>query len=93
MGAVRNTTGDFTMATIGTFQKDQDGNFTGTIKTLTLNVKAAQMRKVETDNDKAPGFRRRPLAKSASTSRSSSMTRASRRQSTPVWSKRTTAST
>lgn len=44
------------MATIGTFQKDDAGNYAGAIKTLNLNVKA-QLRKVEKDNDKAPNYR------------------------------------
>jgi uncharacterized protein (DUF736 family) len=45
------------MATIGTFTQDDAGNFNGAIKTLTLNVKTATLRKVEKDNDKAPDFR------------------------------------
>ena len=45
------------MATIGTFQKDQDGHYAGAIETVTLNVKAAQFRKVDKDTDKAPDFR------------------------------------
>ena len=45
------------MATIGTFHKGEDGNYSGAIKTLTLNVKTVQLRKVQTDNDKAPNFR------------------------------------
>ena len=45
------------MATIGTFTKDDAGNYNGAIKTLTLNVKAATLRQVEKDNDKAPDFR------------------------------------
>jgi uncharacterized protein (DUF736 family) len=45
------------MATIGTFTQDDAGNFNGSIKTLTLNVKMATFRKVEKDNDKAPDFR------------------------------------
>ena len=45
------------MATIGTFTKDDAGNYNGAIKTLTLNVKQATLRKVEKDNDKAPDFR------------------------------------
>ena len=45
------------MATIGTFTKDDAGNYNGAIKTLTLNVKTATFRKVEKDNDKAPDFR------------------------------------
>lgn len=45
------------MATIGTFHKGEDGNYAGAIKTLTLNVKAAQLRAAEKENDKAPDFR------------------------------------
>jgi len=46
------------MATIGTFHKnDETGNYSGSIKTLTLNVKAAQFRPADKDNDKAPDFR------------------------------------
>ena len=45
------------MATIGTFTKDDAGNYNGAIKTLTLDVKKATLRQVETDNDKAPDFR------------------------------------
>ena len=45
------------MATIGTFHQQDDGSYTGSIKTLTLNVKTAQLRPVEKDNDKAPDFR------------------------------------
>ncbi|MGA0608327.1 DUF736 domain-containing protein [Phenylobacterium sp. VNQ135] len=45
------------MATIGTFHMQDDGSYTGAIKTLTLNVKQATLRKVEKDNDKAPDFR------------------------------------
>ena len=45
------------MATIGTFAKHEDGSISGAIKTLTLNVKAAQFRPAEKDNDKAPDYR------------------------------------
>ena len=45
------------MATIGTFTKDDAGNYNGAIKTLTLDVKAATLRQVEKDSDKAPDFR------------------------------------
>ena len=45
------------MTTIGTFTKTSDGAFTGSIKTLTLNVKAAQLRAAEKTNDKAPDYR------------------------------------
>ena len=44
------------MATIGSFTSTANG-FTGSIKTLTLNVKQATLRKAEKDNDKAPDFR------------------------------------
>jgi uncharacterized protein (DUF736 family) len=45
------------MATIGTFTKSEDGSLTGAIKTLTLNVKAAQFRPASKDNEKAPDYR------------------------------------
>ena len=45
------------MAVIGKFHKDQDGNYAGAIKTLTLDVKAAQLWAADKDNDKAPDFR------------------------------------
>ena len=45
------------MATIGTFHKQADGSYAGAIKTLSLNVKAAQFRASETDNEKGPDFR------------------------------------
>jgi len=43
------------MATIGTFTKTPEG-YAGTVKTLTLNVKAV-LKPTEGDNDKAPQFR------------------------------------
>ena len=45
------------MATIGTFMKQADGSYSGAIKTLTLNVKAAQLRENEKSDDKAPDYR------------------------------------
>ena len=45
------------MATIGTFTKSDAGDYNGAIKTLTLNVTQATLRKAEKDNDKAPDFR------------------------------------
>jgi len=45
------------MATIGTFHKQADGSYAGAIKTLSLNVKTAQFRASEKDNDKGPDFR------------------------------------
>ncbi len=44
-----------TMATIGTFTASDNG-YTGSVKTLTLNVKAKFVA-TEKDNDKAPDFR------------------------------------
>jgi uncharacterized protein (DUF736 family) len=57
IGAARKQTGETTMATIGTFTKSEDGSLSGAIKTLTLNVKAAQFRPAEKENDKAPDYR------------------------------------
>lgn len=45
------------MATIGAFTKHEDGSISGAIKTLTLNVKAAQFRVADKENDKAPDYR------------------------------------
>ena len=45
------------MATIGTFTKQADGSYAGAIKTLTLNVKAAQFRANDKSDEKAPDFR------------------------------------
>jgi hypothetical protein len=95
MGAARAKT-ESTMATIGTFTASDNG-FVGSIKTLTLNIKA-RFAASEKENDKAPDYRifagvtdsaqpgRRPPAKpTANISRSSSTTRASRLRSTPRW--------
>jgi uncharacterized protein (DUF736 family) len=45
------------MASIGTFTQDDAGNYNGAIKTLTLNVRQATVRKVDKEGDKAPDFR------------------------------------
>ena len=45
------------MATIGTFTQAADGSYTGSIKTLNLNVKAAQLRANDKTDPKAPDFR------------------------------------
>src|SRR5690606_21265312 len=45
------------MATIGTFHQAADGSYKGSIKTLTLNVKTAQLRPNEKSDDKTPDFR------------------------------------
>ena len=44
------------MAQIGTFTKGETGTFNGTIRTLTLNVKAT-IRPSDKDNEKAPDYR------------------------------------
>ena len=55
MGAARETEKDTTMATIGTFTSTGNG-FTGSIRTLTLNVKA-KLTRVENPSEKGPHFR------------------------------------
>lgn len=44
------------MAQIGTFTRDENGNFAGTIRTLALSVKAT-IKSCDRDNDKAPDYR------------------------------------
>ena len=44
------------MAQIGTFTRDESKVFSGSIRTLTLNVRAT-IRPVDRDNDKAPDHR------------------------------------
>lgn len=44
------------MAQIGTFTRNENGSFNGTIQTLTLNVKAT-IRPADKDNEKAPDYR------------------------------------
>lgn len=44
------------MANIGTFTAEKDG-FTGTLRTLTLNVKVKLVPNDKGDNEKAPDFR------------------------------------
>ena len=45
------------MAQIGTFTRGEDGVFAGTIKTLSLNIKARLVPADESTNDKAPDLR------------------------------------
>ena len=47
------------MANIGTFTAEKDG-FTGTLRTLTLNVKVKLVPNDKGDNDNAPDFRLPP---------------------------------
>jgi uncharacterized protein (DUF736 family) len=56
MGAARVQTRRLIMATIGTFTRGDNGDFTGAVKTLTLNVKT-KIARSEKENDKAPDFR------------------------------------
>jgi uncharacterized protein (DUF736 family) len=44
------------MAQIGTFSRGDDGAFTGTIRTLNINVKAT-IKPVAKDNERAPDYR------------------------------------
>ncbi|WP_247513413.1 DUF736 family protein [Bradyrhizobium sp. 157] len=53
------------MAQIGTFTRDENGAYAGTIKTLTLNVKAT-IKPRDRDNDKAPTIASPPTASSRS---------------------------
>ena len=84
------------MATIGTFTAADNG-YTGSVKTLTLNVKAKFVA-TEKENDKAPDYRilpaqpnsappgRRPRGRPiANISRSSSTIQAFRHRFTPRW--------
>jgi uncharacterized protein (DUF736 family) len=48
---------EITMAQIGTFTRDADGSYTGTIKTVSLNIKARFLPAEPTKNDKSPNLR------------------------------------
>ena len=45
------------MAQIGTFTRAEDGSFTGTIKTLSLNIKARFLPAELSENEKAANLR------------------------------------
>ena len=45
------------MATIGTFTRDDAGNYSGSIKTLTLDINNAVIRNAEKTKDEAPDYR------------------------------------
>ena len=45
------------MAQIGTFTRAEDGSYTGTIKTLSLNIKARLLPAELSENEKAPNLR------------------------------------
>jgi uncharacterized protein (DUF736 family) len=48
------------MAQIGTFTLAEDGSYTGTIKTLLLNIKVRFLPTEPSDNEKAPDLREWP---------------------------------
>src|SRR6516162_2351150 len=48
---------EITMAQIGTFTRAEDGSYTGTIKTLSLNIKARLLPAEPSENEKAPNLR------------------------------------
>jgi uncharacterized protein (DUF736 family) len=48
---------EITMAQIGTFTRAEDGSYSGTIKTLSLNIKARLVPADASSNDKAPDLR------------------------------------
>ena len=45
------------MAQIGTFTRDEDGSYTGTIRTLSLDIKVRFVPTEPSQNDKAPDLR------------------------------------
>ena len=45
------------MAQIGTFTRAEDGSYSGTIKTLSLNIKARFLPAEPSENEKAPSLR------------------------------------
>ena len=45
------------MAQIGTFTRTEDGSYNGTIKTLSLNIKARFLPAEPSENEKAPNLR------------------------------------
>ena len=45
------------MAQIGTFTRGEDGSYTGTIKTLSLNIKVRFVTAEPSQNEKAPDLR------------------------------------
>ena len=45
------------MAQIGTFTRAEDGSYTGTNKTLSLNIKARLLPAEPSENEKAPNLR------------------------------------
>ena len=92
------------MAIIGTFTRTANGNFSGSLKTLTLTAKLQFAAETNKSKDNAPDYRvflgalevgaawkRTAKESGRETGRSSSTIRPSRRRSTPAWSMRKTA--
>jgi uncharacterized protein (DUF736 family) len=57
VAGLETATGDTTMAQIGTFTRAEDGSYNGTIKTLSLNIKARFLPAEPSENEKAPNLR------------------------------------
>jgi uncharacterized protein (DUF736 family) len=57
MGAIRSEKGRFIMATIGTFHRSETGEISGSVKTLTLNVKSVKFVPAEGDTENGPDYR------------------------------------
>ena len=56
MGAARPAEGNHDWATIGSFSRTETG-YSGSVKTLTLNVKSVKFVAAEGDNEKGPDYR------------------------------------
>src|SRR5882757_11047759 len=54
---VQTAVKEITMAQIGTFTRDEDGSYTGTIRTLSLNIKVRFVPAEPSQNEKAPDLR------------------------------------
>ncbi|NKM66267.1 DUF736 family protein [Rhizobium leguminosarum bv. viciae] len=57
MGAIRSAKGHSIMATIGTFTRSETGEISGSVKTLTLNVKSVKLVPAEGDTETGPDYR------------------------------------
>jgi uncharacterized protein (DUF736 family) len=55
-GGFEEQSGETTMAQIGTFTRGDDGTFTGTIRTLNINVKAT-IKPVAKEGERSPDYR------------------------------------
>jgi uncharacterized protein (DUF736 family) len=55
-GGFEEQSGEMTMAQIGIFTRGDDGTFTGTMRTLTINIKAT-IKPVAKDSERGPDYR------------------------------------